>query len=78
MPPVANTLMPAPAAEIIVAATVVAPVRPSAMAESEIGARQLHGVRRLRKLFELLLVEADMQHPVDHGDGGGEPRLQRE
>ena len=34
MPPVANTLMPASAAAIIVAATVVPPVRPSATAKA--------------------------------------------
>ena len=44
MPPVAKTSMPARRAQIIVAATVVAPVQPSAERDGEVGAGELADV----------------------------------
>lgn len=61
MPPVAKTLMPARWAQIMVAATVVAPVRPVATPDRQIGARQLHHLR-LRgagQLFHRRIVQTD-------------------
>ena len=68
MPPVANTLMPARCAAIIVAATVVPPVRPSATAKAKIGARQLHGAGVCASASRSASRQADLQPAVDDGD----------
>jgi hypothetical protein len=71
MPPVANTRMPASAAMIIVAATVVAPVWPAATASGRsrrlslgtAGAGAAQG-------FDLRAAQPGLQPPVHHGHRG--------
>ena len=71
MPPVAKTLMPARCAQIIVAATVVAPVPPVGEAGGKIGAGKLGDVCRLPQPVKLRLGQADVDLMVEDGDRGG-------
>jgi hypothetical protein len=57
-------------AQIIVAATVVAPVPPRDQAGGEIGARQFRHALRLAEPVELRVGQPDMDAPADHRDGG--------
>ena len=68
MPPVAKTRMPARAAAIIVAATVVAPVRRSAIAKARSARDSFIAPSVCGQRFQLRIFKADMQDAVDDGD----------
>ena len=69
MPPVANTLMPASAAAIIVADTVVPAQPPSASASASVPRDALRGRRRDGELLELGVGKPDHQPTLAHGHG---------
>ncbi len=71
MPPVAKTPMPASAAMIIVAATVVAPVARCGHEQRQVAPAGLgHGQALARQALDLFTREAGLQTAVDDGDGG--------
>ena len=71
MPPVAKTSMPARRAQIIVAATVVAPVQPSDERDGEVGAGELAHVARRGERVELGGSRPTRIAPPIDGDGRG-------
>ena len=72
MPPVAKTSMPASRAQIIVAATVVAPVQPSASATARSARESLRTSRAAARASSSRGLEADADAAVHDRDGRGD------